>query len=67
LITKGKVLGVLELYHRVPPLPYPGWVDFLETLTAQAAIDSANTTLFKNSLALFYRLVTCPSYGMLFS
>ena len=48
LITKGKVLGVLELYHRVPLLPYPEWVDFLETLAGQAAIAIDNATLFKH-------------------
>jgi len=48
LITKGKVQGVLELFHRVPLIPYPEWVDFLETLAGQAAIAIDNATLFKN-------------------
>jgi response regulator RpfG family c-di-GMP phosphodiesterase len=48
LITKGKVQGVLELFHRVPLLPYPEWVDFLETLAGQAAIAVDNATLFKH-------------------
>ena len=48
LITKGKVQGVLELFHRVPLTPYPEWVEFLETLAGQAAIAIDNATLFKN-------------------
>lgn len=48
LITKGKVHGVLELFHRVPLLPYLEWVDFLETLAGQAAIAIDNATLFAN-------------------
>jgi response regulator RpfG family c-di-GMP phosphodiesterase len=48
LITKGKVQGVLEVFHRVPLLTYPEWVDFLETLAGQAAIAIDNATLFKH-------------------
>ncbi|MGE5462178.1 MAG: HD domain-containing phosphohydrolase [Syntrophothermus sp.] len=48
LVTKGKVQGVLELYHRVPLLPYPEWVDYLETLSGQAAIAIDNATLFES-------------------
>jgi response regulator RpfG family c-di-GMP phosphodiesterase len=48
LVTKGKVLGVLELFHRAPLLTYPEWVDFLETLAGQAAIAIDNAMLFKN-------------------
>jgi response regulator RpfG family c-di-GMP phosphodiesterase len=48
LVTKGKVQGVLELFHRVPLLTYPEWVDFLETLAGQAAIAIDNATLFKH-------------------
>ncbi len=48
LVTKGKVQGVLELFHRVPLLTYPEWLDFLETLAGQAAIAIDNATLFKH-------------------
>jgi response regulator RpfG family c-di-GMP phosphodiesterase len=48
LITKGKVKGALELFHRVPLLPYPEWIDFLDTLAGQAAIAIDNATLFEN-------------------
>jgi HD-GYP domain-containing protein (c-di-GMP phosphodiesterase class II) len=48
LISKGKVLGVLEVFHRVALTPYPEWVEFLETITGQAAIAVDNFTLFEN-------------------
>ena len=48
LITKGRVQGVLEIFHRVPLQPYPEWIDFLETLAGQAAIAIDNATLFEN-------------------
>ena len=48
LVAKGKVQGVLELFHRVPLLPYPDWADFLETLAGQAAIAIDNALLFEN-------------------
>jgi PAS domain S-box-containing protein len=48
LISKGKVLGVLEVFHRVPLTPYPEWVHFLETIAGQAAIAVDNFTLFEN-------------------
>ncbi|MDQ2692713.1 MAG: GAF domain-containing protein, partial [Chloroflexota bacterium] len=48
LITKGKVNGVLELFHRTPLLPYPEWLNFLETLAGQAAIAIDNASLFEN-------------------
>lgn len=48
LITKGKVKGVLEIFQRVPLMPYPEWIDFLETLAGQAAIAIENATLFEN-------------------
>jgi PAS domain S-box-containing protein/putative nucleotidyltransferase with HDIG domain len=43
LIAKGKVNGVLEIFHRRRLDPGPEWLDFLETLAGQAAIavDSA--------------------------
>jgi len=48
LITKGKVNGVLEIFHRSPKQPYPEWLEFLETLAGQAAIAIDNATLFKD-------------------
>ena len=29
LIAKGKVKGVLEVFHRTPLHPYPEWLEFL--------------------------------------
>lgn len=48
LIAKGKVLGVLEGFHRVALTPYPEWIEFLETIAGQAAIAIDNFTLFEN-------------------
>jgi HD-GYP domain-containing protein (c-di-GMP phosphodiesterase class II) len=48
LITKGKVRGVLEIFHRVPLLPYPEWTNFLEALAGQAAIAIDNAILFES-------------------
>ena len=48
LIAKGKVEGVLEVFHRAPLHPYPEWLDFLNTLAGQAAIAIENATLFEN-------------------
>jgi PAS domain S-box-containing protein len=47
LITKGKVEGVLEVFHRTPLHPYPDWLNFLNTLAGQAAIAIENATLFE--------------------
>ncbi|HSK65904.1 MAG TPA: HD domain-containing phosphohydrolase, partial [Anaerolineales bacterium] len=56
LITKGKVNGVLELFHRTPLLPYPEWTNFLETLAGQAAIAIDNASLFENLQKTNYEL-----------
>lgn len=48
LIVKGKVKGVLEVFHRAPLYPYPEWLDFLTTLAGQAGIAIENTALFEN-------------------
>src|SRR5690242_20576891 len=48
LIAKGRVEGVLEVFHRTPLHPYQEWFDFLNTLAGQAAIAIENTTLFEN-------------------
>src|SRR6266498_1851129 len=48
LIARGKVQGVLEVFHRTALQPYPEWVDFLETLGGQTAIAIDNAMLFEN-------------------
>lgn len=48
LISRGKVQGVLEVFHRVMLQPYPEWIEFLETIAGQAAIAIDNATLFEN-------------------
>ncbi len=46
LIVKGQVKGVMEVFHRSPLLPSPGWLDFLNTIAAQAAIAIDNSSLY---------------------
>ncbi|NOY99050.1 MAG: HD domain-containing protein [Chloroflexi bacterium] len=46
LIAKGKVRGVLEIFHRSPLNTDPDWLNFLETLAGQAAIAIDNAMLF---------------------
>ncbi len=46
LVAKGKLTGVLEVFHRSHFSPEPGWSDFLEALAGQAAIAIDNATLF---------------------
>ncbi len=48
LIAKGKVNGVLEVFHRAPLDANNEWMDFLETLAGQAAIAIDNAELFGN-------------------
>ena len=48
LIAKGQVKGVLELFQRAPLAPDAEWFDFLDALTAQAAIAIDNAALFDN-------------------
>jgi PAS domain S-box-containing protein len=48
VFAKGKVKGVLEVFHRVPLHPYSEWLDFLNTLAGQAAIAIEDATLYKN-------------------
>jgi PAS domain S-box-containing protein len=47
LITKGKVQGVLEVYHRSTQEHAPDWHDFLELLAGEAAIAIENAKLFE--------------------
>ena len=46
LIAKGRVAGVLEIFHRAPLQPSTDWLDFMETLAGQAAIAIDNAALF---------------------
>jgi len=46
LVAQGKVMGVLELFHRNTIDPSPDWLGFLELMAAQAAIAVDNATLF---------------------
>ncbi len=47
MVSKGRVLGVLEIFHRTPMSVRGGeWVDFLEALAGQAAIAIDNSRLF---------------------
>ncbi len=48
LINKGKVNGVLEVYSRTELNPDKEWMDFLNTLSGQAAIAIEITTLFES-------------------
>jgi PAS domain S-box-containing protein/putative nucleotidyltransferase with HDIG domain len=48
LIAKGKVMGVLEIFHRTRLVRDDEWLDFLTALAAQAAIAIDNATLFDN-------------------
>lgn len=47
LITKGRVAGVLEVYHRSTYRPEGEWLHVLETLASQAAIAIENAQLFQ--------------------
>jgi putative nucleotidyltransferase with HDIG domain len=46
LIAKGKVKGVLEVFHRSPLEPDDEWFEFLESLAGQAAIAIDNAMMF---------------------
>ena len=48
LIAKGKVKGVLEVFHRSSLEPDFEWLDFLNTLAGQAALAIDNATMFGN-------------------
>ncbi len=60
LIVKGKVKGVLEIFHRRLLTPDREWLDFLEALAGQAAIAIDEASLFaelqrsNDELALAY-------------
>ncbi len=46
LIAKGQVKGVLEIFHHSVLKPTDDWLDFLETVSAQAAIAIDNAEMF---------------------
>ncbi|HEY3247979.1 MAG TPA: HD domain-containing phosphohydrolase [bacterium] len=46
LVAKGRVQGVLEIFHRSPLAPDQEWLDFFEALAGQAAIAIDNAALF---------------------
>jgi HD-GYP domain-containing protein (c-di-GMP phosphodiesterase class II) len=46
LVAKDKLLGALEIYHRIPLIMKTEWLKFLETLAGQTAIAIENATLF---------------------
>ncbi len=48
LVTKGQILGVLELFHRRRLSTDQEWMDFLGMMASQAAIAIENATLFDN-------------------
>jgi HD-GYP domain-containing protein (c-di-GMP phosphodiesterase class II) len=48
LISKNKVQGVLELFHRTELEPDDDWMNFLNTLTSETAIAVDNAQLFKD-------------------
>ncbi len=47
LMAKGRVLGVLEMFHRSPLRPDADWLDFLVTIAGQAAIGIDSGLMFK--------------------
>jgi hypothetical protein len=47
LIAKGKLRGILEVFHRSPLKANADWRDFLQTLAAQAAIAIDNAVLLE--------------------
>ena len=46
LITKNKVIGVLDIFNRSLLNPDQSWLDFMEALASQAAIAIGSATLF---------------------
>jgi len=48
LIAKGRVLGVLEIFHRSTLRPEADWLNFLNMIAGQAAIAIDNAVLFRD-------------------
>jgi len=46
LVSKGQIKGVLELFYRTPMSPDPEWLDFFQSLGANAAIAIDNAEMF---------------------
>jgi len=47
LIAKGRVLGVLEIFHRSPLQPDEDWQDFLNIISGQTAIAIDSAMMYK--------------------
>jgi len=47
LMAKGRLLGVLEIFHRSALSPDADWLDFLNMISGQAAIAIDNAMMFK--------------------
>ncbi|HSO13479.1 MAG TPA: HD domain-containing phosphohydrolase, partial [Anaerolineales bacterium] len=48
LIVKGQIKGLFEIFHRSPFSPNDEWMQFMQTLSGQAAIAIENSQLFDN-------------------
>ena len=48
LIAKGKIQGVLEIFHRSLLEPDDDWMNFLNTLTSETAIAVENAQMFRD-------------------
>jgi putative nucleotidyltransferase with HDIG domain len=48
LMAKGRVLGVLEIFHRSPLNPDADWLGFLGTMSGQAAIAIDSAMMFND-------------------
>ena len=57
LINKGRVEGVLEIFHREPLGANEEWLEFLETLGGQAAIAIDNGEMIQNMANTNFKLV----------
>jgi putative nucleotidyltransferase with HDIG domain len=47
LMARGRVLGVLEMFHRSTLRPDPDWLNFLNMVAGQAAIAIDNAVMFR--------------------
>ncbi len=56
LINKGKVRGVLEVFHREPLEPDAEWFEFLNSLAGQAAIAIENASLYESQQRTYQEL-----------
>ncbi|PKO02013.1 MAG: hypothetical protein CVU43_09980 [Chloroflexi bacterium HGW-Chloroflexi-5] len=48
LVAKGELKGVLEVFSRAEHTPDDDWINFLKSLSEQAAIAIDNTSMFEN-------------------